>query len=94
MKFTKSQEKGGRASAKQKTSGDVFSLGQICGRDDRARTCDLLVPNQALYLLSYVPKSFPTISKTLGMSKGFCSISMGIAEWGQVAIHQRAHTAA
>ena len=25
------------------------------GRDDRARTCGLLVPNQALYHLSYVP---------------------------------------
>ena len=32
------------------------------GRNDRIRTCDILVPNQARYQLRYIPKAYVNFS--------------------------------
>lgn len=47
---------GGRHVLKQvpRTGCKVFAVWRI-GRNDRTRTCDLTVPNRALYHLSYIP---------------------------------------
>ena len=42
-----------KKSTKRSGSGKIRSL--IFGRNDRIRTCDILVPNQARYQLRYIP---------------------------------------
>ena len=55
-----------RAGTKKPARGRLFALHRLIGRGDRIRTCDLYVPNVALYQTELHPDSEPRIVETRG----------------------------
>ena len=59
---------------RQKRDADNFRfvIDTRTGRNDRIRTCDILVPNQARYQLRYIPKeiTIPLYPKTQKCQEG------------------------